>query len=266
MEARFCPLFSGSAGNAIYIGTENTHILVDAGLSGKRVEQALCQIGVRPDQLSAILVTHEHSDHIRGIGVLARRHRLPVYANEGTWAAMEGMLGEVPASQRRVFYNERDFYIGPIGVEPYCIPHDAADPVGYCFYMGEKKISIATDLGHTKPEILDRIAESDILLLEANHDVDMLERCARYPASLKRRIRGRRGHLSNEQCAQALLTLVERGVGCAVLGHLSDQSNTPELAYGSVTAYLTQNGVHPGRDIQIGMAWRDHAGDLLNIR
>lgn len=266
MEVRFCPLFSGSSGNAIYVGYGDTHILVDAGLSGKKVEQALCEIGVRPDELSAILVTHEHSDHIRGIGVLSRRHNLPVYANGGTWAAMEGMLGEVSPGLRRTFESNQDFYIGKAGVEPYSIPHDAADPVGYCFYLGEKKISIATDLGHTKPEILDRIAESDILLLESNHDVDLLAKCPKYPSYLKQRIRGRKGHLSNEQCAQALMELVERGVGCVVLGHLSDQSNTPELAYGHVSAHLTACGVALGRDLTLGMAWRDHVGDMLNIR
>lgn len=267
MTARFCPLYSGSSGNAIYVGYGDVHILVDAGLSGKRVEQALLGIGVQPKDLSAILVTHEHTDHIRGIGVLARRYQLPVYANANTWRAMEGMLGEVPMGFRREFWNDRDFYIGNIGVEPFSTPHDAADSVGFCLYMGDKKVSIATDLGHTKPEILDRIAGSDVLLLEANHDVEMLEDCPRYPASVKARIRGRKGHLSNEQCAEALLSLLEMGgVSAAVLGHLSQHTNTPELAYHFICQWLAERDARIGRDILLSMAWRDQPGDLLAIR
>ena len=266
MEARFCPLYSGSSGNAIYVGAGDTHLLVDAGLPGKSIEQALVSIGVRPQELSAIFVTHEHSDHVRGVGVLARRLGVPVYANEKTWAAMEKGLGQVPMAQRRVFLGEQDFYVGAVNVQPYAIPHDAADPVGYCFYMGDKKISVATDLGHANSRIIDRIADSDILLLESNHDVDMLTRNPSYPAALKRRIRGSKGHLSNDQCAQALLELVRRNVRVVYLAHLSDHNNTPELALDSVTAQLLENGVRVGRDINLDLAARDSIGELLAVR
>lgn len=266
MEARFCPLYSGSDGNAIYVGAQDVHILVDAGLSGRSIEQALVSIGVNPRDLSALFITHEHSDHIRGAGVLARRLGVPVYANEKTWAAMEQSLGDVPLEQRRVFFGEQDFYVGPINVQPYAIPHDAADPVGYCFYLGDKKVSIATDLGHANGRIIDRLADSDILLLESNHDVDMLAANPAYPAALKRRIRGSRGHLSNDQCAEALLRLLERNVHVAYLAHLSDHNNTPEVAMQAVTAYLRENGVHVGRDVRLDIAARDTIGELLAVR
>lgn len=266
MEARFCPLFSGSSGNAIYIGSGNTHLLVDAGLPGKAIEQALASIGVRPQELSAIFITHEHSDHIRGAGVLARRLGVPVYANEKTWAAMQKGLGQVPAAQQRVFWDEQDFYVGTVNVQPYSIPHDAADPVGYCFYMGDKKISVATDLGHANGRIIDRIADSDILLIEANHDVDMLARNPNYPAALKRRIRGSHGHLSNDQCAETLLQLLARNVRVAYLAHLSEHNNTPECAMESVTAFLRDNGVRVGADLRLSLAARDTVGELLAVR
>lgn len=266
MEARFCPLYSGSSGNAIYVGAQDTHILVDAGLPGRPIEQALASIGVNPRELAALFVTHEHGDHIHGVGVLARRLGVPIYANERTWAAMERSVGSVPAAQRRVFEGGQDLYIGPVNVQPYSIPHDAADPVGYCFCVGGKKISVATDLGHAGGRILDQLAGSDILLLEANHDVDMLMNNPAYPSSLKRRIRGGKGHLSNEQCAEALLALYETGVRVAYLAHLSDQNNTPEVALEAVSSYLRENGVRVGRDMHIDIAARDAVGELLAVR
>jgi phosphoribosyl 1,2-cyclic phosphodiesterase len=265
MEARFCPLYSGSGGNAIYIGYGDTHILVDAGLPGRTVEQALQSIGVRPGDISTVFVTHEHIDHVRGVGVLARRTGAAVYANERTWSAMERPVGALPLAQRRVFEEEQDFYVGGISVQPYAIPHDAADPVGYCFYMGDKKISIATDLGHANTRIIDRVADSDILLLEANHDVDMLERNPRYPAALKRRIRGSRGHLSNDQCADALAELVRRGVRTVYLAHLSEHNNTPQIAYDTVAQHLAEQGALVGRDVARALAARDSVGELLVV-
>ncbi len=266
MEARFCPLYSGSSGNAIYVGYGSTHILVDAGLPGRPIEQALLSIGVRPQDVSAVFVTHEHGDHIRGVGVLARRLGVPVYANERTWLAMESTIGSVPAAQRRVFFEEQDFYVGDVAVQPYSIPHDAADPVGYCFYMGNKKISIATDLGHASQRIIDRIADSDILLLEANHDVDMLMHNPSYPAALKRRIRGSHGHLSNDQCGEALVDLLARNVRTVYLAHLSEHNNAPDLALGAVAQILGQSGAHVGKDIGIALAARDSVGELLAVR
>jgi phosphoribosyl 1,2-cyclic phosphodiesterase len=234
-------------------------------VAGRQVEAALHSIGVRAQELSAIFVTHEHSDHIKGVGILARRTGAAVYANERTWAAMERQLGQVPLAQRRAFDGEQDFYVGDIAVQPYQLPHDAADPVGYCLYAGGKKVAIATDLGHVSRRIADRLSGADVLLLESNHDVAMLEGNPRYPAALKRRIRGSRGHLSNDQCAEALLELLGANVRRVYLAHLSEHNNTPDVALSAVKAYLAEHNALPGRDLSLDVAAKDGVGAPLAV-
>ena len=194
MELRFCPLFSGSSGNALYLGCGSTHLLIDAGMSGAKITTELERIGLSPDQLTAILITHEHADHIAGAGILSRRHDLPVFANEATWNAMRPKLGSIVEKNVRVFETGADFHIGEMDIVPFATPHDAAEPVGYSFYAGQSKLSIATDLGTIKESWLKHAAHSDLVLLESNHDVDMLK-AGRYPYELKRRIQGSKGHL-----------------------------------------------------------------------
>ncbi|HZK34177.1 MAG TPA: MBL fold metallo-hydrolase, partial [Bacillota bacterium] len=196
MSIKVCSLFSGSSGNSTYLGTEKTHILVDAGLAGKNIIAGLSDVGVDGSELKGLLITHEHTDHIRGAGVLSRRFDIPIYANEKTWAAMESRIGKVQPSNIRVFDNNMDFYIQDINVQAYEIPHDAVDPVGFSFYCNNKKISITTDLGHTNNKLIKTVMDSDMVILEANHDIDMLK-SGPYPPMLKRRILGRKGHLSN---------------------------------------------------------------------
>ena len=182
----FCPLRSGSSGNALFVQAGNFRVLVDAGLSGRAVERALAEIGVTPDTLSGILVTHEHSDHIQGVGVLSRRFHLPVYATEGTWAAMESKPGidRIALANRRAFRPGQDFYVGDLAVCPFSIPHDAADPVGFSLLYGGRKLCIATDLGHVSPDWMQALSGADLVLLEANHDPDMLRATPRYSAAL----------------------------------------------------------------------------------
>lgn len=266
-EMHFCALFSGSSGNALYVACGETRLLIDAGLPGKKVEDALSTIAVRPEQISGILVTHEHDDHVRGVGVLARRFSLPVYANEKTWHAMQRTVGDIPAAQQRIFSTDIEFYIGDVCVAPHAIPHDAADPVGFSILGGGKKVAIATDLGHTTAEIIDRVADADLLLLESNHDVDMLQ-AGPYPAVLKRRILGNRGHLSNADCGKALARLCAKGVRHALLGHLSGENNVPQLALDTVANVLKGEGVAVGAggDIRVDMTWRDRAGGYYVIR
>ena len=265
MDFRVCSLFSGSSGNSTYIGAEKTHILVDAGLPGRNIVAGLKQVGIDGRDLTGILITHEHSDHIKGAGVLSRKFNLPIYANEGTWEAMDAKIGRVAPNNRRVFDNDMDFYIEDINVQPYEIPHDAADPVGFSFYFQNKKISIATDLGHTNSNIIKTVMDSDLVILEANHDLDMLK-AGPYPVYLKKRILGRKGHLSNEDSGKTLLELIKGSVTHVLLAHLSKQNNYPQLAYQTVTDILESNGVRVGRDILVDMTYRDRASNFYHIR
>ena len=265
MRFTFCPLFSGSGGNALFIGYGNTRILVDAGLSGRIVSDALTGIGILPETLNGILVTHEHSDHIKGVGILSRKYHLPVYANPATWAAMEKQIGAVAPSLRREFDSNESFFIGDFSVFPFSIPHDAADPVGYRVFAGGHSAASATDMGYFSPQVLDVLAGTDILVLESNHDADMLRANEHYSQSLKTRILGRKGHLSNEACADALWQLYRTGVRHAVLGHLSHENNTPELALRTVCDCLRSHGLVVGEDIFVDMAWRDHVGGVYEI-
>lgn len=263
----FCPLRSGSSGNALFVQAGDVRVLVDAGLSGRAVERALGELSVAPDTLSALLVTHEHSDHIQGAGILSRRYDIPIYATEKTWLAMEqkAAMKDVALKNRRAFLAGEDFYIRDLGVSSFSIPHDAADPVGYALLHGGHKVSVATDLGHISKGWMRAVAGSDLLLLEANHDPGMLRAHARYPSYLKRRILGTKGHLSNDDSGSALAELVQLGLRHVILGHLSAETNTPDLAHETVCAALRAEGICPGQDVQVDMAWRDRIGKLYDI-
>lgn len=264
MELRFCPLFSGSSGNALYLGCEGTHLLIDAGMSGAKVSSEMERIGISPKDLNGILVTHEHSDHIAGVGILSRKYDIPIYANAGTWDAMRGKLGNISDKNVMLFDTGSDFHVGSLDVMPFATPHDAAEPVGYSFYAGRNKLSIATDLGTVKESWLKHLEESDLVLLESNHDVDMLK-AGRYPYELKRRILGTKGHLSNDSAGKAAVELVRRGVRTIILGHLSGENNFPELAYQSVSSMLQLEGIEPGRDVMLSVASRDGASGMYVI-
>ncbi len=266
MEMTFCPLFSGSSGNALYVATERTRLLIDAGLPGKAVTDALVSIGVNPASLSAILITHEHSDHTKGAGVLSRKFDLPIYATPGTWFAMEGIIGPVSRHNRREFSPETDFYVDEIGVTPFSIPHDAAEPVGYRLSHGVFSVATATDMGIMRKNVMEQLSGVDLLLLESNHDPEMLKQNPRYSQALKKRILSNKGHLSNEACAQAVLELFGTGVRHVVLGHLSAENNLPELAFSTVCSALSGAGLTCGQDVTVDMAWRDRVGNVYVIR
>lgn len=261
LELKFCPLFSGSSGNALYVGCGKMNLLVDAGLSGSRITAELQKIGVDGRDLDGILVTHEHADHCAGVGVLSRRYNLPVYATEGTWAGMAGRLGRIDEKNRRYFEAGEDFFLEGLNVTPFPIPHDANDPVGFSFCAGGVKLSVATDLGCIQEGWMSRLEGSDLVLLESNHDVEMLK-AGPYPYDLKHRVLSRRGHLSNEDAGRALVELTRRGVRHALLGHLSGENNFPELAYETVALALREQGIAPGADVGLGLARRDGMSGL----
>jgi len=265
MELRFSPLFSGSSGNATYVGCDDANILVDAGLSGSRITQELHRVGVDPACLDAILVTHEHSDHIKGIGILSRKYDLPIYATEGTWRELYGKIGAVAEKNMRIFEPEQDFFIGSIDITPFSTPHDAAQPVGYTFEVGGAKLAIATDLGCIRDSWLKHVIGANAVLLESNFDPDMLQ-TGPYPYELKRRIMGRHGHLSNDDAGEVAAELVKSGATQIVLGHLSKENNYPELALKCCELAFQQAGLVPQQDARIAVASRDGNSGLFSIR
>lgn len=262
----FCPLFSGSSGNALFVQYGNTRLLIDAGKPGRQIEEALRLIGVPAESLSAVLITHEHSDHIHGAGILARKYHMPVFATAETWKAMEGKLGKIPPGVRHEFFAGQEFCLGELGVSPFSIPHDAADPVGYRLWGGSVSVSTATDLGHFSRDVFDRVRGSDLVLLESNHDPDLLRANPRYSRQLKNRILGDRGHLSNEACGEALLDLIAAGTRNVILGHLSGENNNPTLARRVSVTALEREGIRPGHDVQLQVALRDEVGEVYTLR
>ena len=265
MQIRFCPLYSGSSGNALFVQYGETRLLIDAGKSGRMITEALAFIGEDIKAIDAILVTHEHTDHVAGVGVLARRYHMPVYATGGTWRGMGWKVGDIPAAQQRVFEADADFYIGRLGISAFSIPHDAAEPVGFRFWGGDRSISTATDLGYFPKDVLNRIGGSDLVLLESNHDPDMLIANDHYSPALKKRILGRRGHLSNDACAEAAVQLRETGVRNLILGHLSGENNTPRLALTTTESRCELEGMALGTDICIDVAYRDRVGAVYAV-
>lgn len=239
---RFCSLCSGSTGNATFVEAAGVRLLVDAGVSCKRIVSLLAEIGVSPRELDAILITHEHSDHIRGVQVLSKKYDLPVFANAACWRAMQAHLLEVTPKNRRVFESDTAFFLGGLRILPFTIPHDAAHAVAYVLEGDGHRVAVCTDVGHIDERILDRLSGVEAMLFEANHDVDMLM-AGSYPYELKRRILSADGHLSNDACGAALLRLHELGLRYVVLGHLSRENNAPELALVAVRACLEANGV-----------------------
>ena len=266
MDMYFCPLYSGSSGNALFCQYGNTRLLIDAGKPGRTIENALKGIGADIRTVSGVLITHEHSDHIAGAGVLARKYHLPLYATTGTWKAMEDKIGTVPPDMRYEITAGQEFYLGSIGVAPFSIPHDAADPVGFRLYGGGVSVSTATDLGYFSDEVWSNVAGSTLVLLESNHDPDMLRANPRYTAALKARILGDHGHLSNEDCAEALLRLVSAGTSDVILGHLSGENNTPTLARRVSGTALEREGIRTGEDVRLQVALRDEVGSVFILR
>jgi phosphoribosyl 1,2-cyclic phosphodiesterase len=246
MSVKFTILGSGSSGNCTYVETAETRLLIDAGFSPRQLRQRLATIGRAPENLTAILLTHEHSDHISGLPGLADKLQIPVYCNRGTqdgtiWAfksrwtskkapVLEGLDGTEAIRKKmdwRLFTTGAGFEIGDVAVETFSIPHDAQDPVG--FLVGAN-IGFATDLGHMTKLVIERTRAAHVLVLESNHDVKLLQDCPHRPWSLKQRILGRHGHLSNEAAADAAEQIITAGLKHLYLGHLSSQCNKPEIA------------------------------------
>ena len=258
---------SGSSGNCYYVGNSDTHLLVDVGISCKRVENALKDEGIKPSELDGVLVTHEHIDHVKGIGVLARKHGVPIYATAGTIAEMKKMtsLGSIDEGLFHEIRPDEKILIKDITVDPSSIWHDAADPVCYSLYGDGKKVSIATDMGNYNDYIVNKLDNSDIMVVEANHDVRMLE-AGPYPYYLKRRILGNYGHLSNELSGQLIYRLLNDHVKGILLGHLSKENNYAKLAYETVKLEVTlADNEYKGENLDMFVASRDSVSEIITV-
>ena len=243
-EVAVVNLASGSKGNATIIATPDTSILVDAGLSGKEIEKRMVDKGLSPKKLSAIIVSHEHSDHVKGVGILARRFNIPVYISPITEKAAGNQLGKI--KDIRHFECGLSFAVESMIIHPFSTSHDAADPAGFTISNGITKVGIATDLGIATNLVRERLKNCDILILEANHDPEMLIN-GPYPWPLKQRIKGRMGHLSNEASKELLSELANEKLKHVILAHLSEENNKPDIAI----RVIGEARVHPGTKISI---------------
>lgn len=255
---QLCSLSSGSSGNCIYIGTERTHLLIDTGVSKKRIEEELHAIDLAPEDIQGILITHEHSDHIQGLGVFTRKYSVPVYGTRATLEAIRRTpsLGELDVSQFVEIEKDVPFLIQDLTIEASGIWHDAADPVCYQFRHGSRKASVCTDLGDYNDYLVHKLSDSDLLFIESNHDVNMLL-VGPYTYPLKQRILGDHGHLSNERSGQFIRELLNSHIRGIMLGHLSKENNIAELAYETVAQTLQENAfTQDVRDFHLQVANR----------
>lgn len=255
---RLCSIASGSSGNCIYVGSETAHLLVDIGISGRRAEGGLRELELTGRDVDGILVTHEHADHIQGLGVFARKYEIPIYATKGTIDAIKscGTLGKIDEALFRPVVEDEKFSIKDLTIRPMRISHDAAQPVGYRISYGNKKVAICTDLGTYNDYTVECLKGMDALLLEANHDVNMLQ-VGPYPYYLKQRILGDRGHLSNENSGRLLCRILHDNLKTVLLGHLSKENNLPELAFESVRMEISMgDNPYQAGDFDIRVARR----------
>ena len=253
---------SGSSGNCICTGNANNHVMIDVGISGKKIEEGLNTYDFTTSDMDAILITHEHSDHIQGLGVISRKYHIPIYATAGTIRELRGPLGQKRLGQIddtlfHVVRPDEEFQIGSLKIHPFRVSHDAADPVAYTVADDKAKVGVCTDLGYFDDYIVDNLAGSNLLLIESNHDVRMLQ-VGSYAYPLKQRILSDMGHLSNESGGQLVGKLLHDDVKHVFLGHLSQENNLPELAYETVKLEVTM-GENPykGTDFPIEVARRD---------
>lgn len=248
---RVVNLASGSDGNLTYIETDNSKILLDMGLSCTETTKRLELLNVSPDDIDAILVTHQHSDHIKGLDVFSSKYNVPIYSHREVWDGLDEKLNKVSLRNRKAF--DGDFEFKDLTIMPFEVPHDVKC-FAFSFLNDGRKVSVMTDLGHINDVILSKIEHSQLVYLEANYDKQMLMNGDKYPLTLKRRIAGPRGHLSNDDSASVAKFLTQTGTRQIVLSHVSKENNTPSLAYEYICEKLYQEGIEEGKDVKIDVA------------
>ncbi|WP_371364041.1 Putative metallo-hydrolase YycJ [Sporomusa rhizae] len=251
-------LASGSTGNATFIEMENTKLLVDAGISTRRIKQSLDAIGTKVEDIDGVLITHEHRDHVNGLTTLLKKYKIPAYARPDTWQSMY-CRGVLPEECCKALPDSLS--IGRIKIEPFSISHDAADPVGFRLYAGSSKVSVATDLGFVTPTVKEALSLSDVMVLESNHDVEMLKNGS-YPWHLKKRIMSNRGHLANTDAGWTLARVDRKAHTHVFLAHLSQENNRPELAEDTVAEILTNQGCRLGQEVTLHLTYPEQISGL----
>ena len=259
----FCSLYSGSSGNCLFVENNSTKILVDCGVSGKKVCEGLESIDKKIEDIDEIIVTHEHSDHVQSLGLISKKYNIPVYANTETWQAMPTQSQKILENNKKTFNNDNDFEIGNLLIHPFSTPHDAANPCGFNIYSEKRKISIATDLGHMDNVILENLKGSSFILLESNYDPEILK-VSKYPYILKQRIAGPNGHLSNSTAGKTIGCLIQNDLKTVMLGHLSKENNFPELAYQTVVEELIGQNIDTN-EISLSVANRNNPTKIIEL-
>lgn len=260
-QLSICALRSSSKGNSSVVFGENTKILTDCGVSGKTVESCLGELGILPSEIDAMVITHEHTDHIKGAGIFSRKYNIPVYANAATWRAMSKQIGNICDENVKIFETGKEFYVKDLKVKPFLISHDAAEPVGFVFGEHNSKIAVATDMGEIWDSVISEICGCRTALIEANYDKNMLE-VGKYPYNLKLRIKSNRGHLCNDDTGLLACRLAESGTREIILGHLSGENNYPELAYQTVKNALEERKFTVGEKVMLHIIKRECMGDV----
>ena len=259
----FCSLYSGSSGNSLFVQTENTQILIDAGVSSKKIETALDNLQIDPNSIDGILITHEHSDHVKGLGTFAKKFNVPVFVNNKTLDSMPEQKNKLNQNTIKNFIVGDKFEINDLTIKSFQIPHDAANPCGFLISKNDKSIGIATDIGHMTNKILKELEPSDFILIESNYEPEILK-FSSYPYILKTRIAGPNGHLPNEEAGKTISYLLKNNLKQAMLGHLSKENNFPELAYKTVVEELISSN-YKENSLTLSVASRDIPGNIIKI-
>lgn len=258
-------LASGSSGNSTYISSKNTNILIDAGLSGSKIENALSDINVSTKNIDAILITHEHSDHIEGAGVLSRKYNIPIYATEGTWSVILKKLGKISKENIKIIYPNERFLLNDMIILPFSVPHDATEPVCYSVIYNGIKSCVLTDIGHITKNLIENIRHCSAIVIESNHDINMVKNSS-YPTHLKNRILGKFGHISNETCAKLLACIINNKLKNVFLAHISKENNTEDLAYLTVSNILSEFGIIVNKDVNLHIAKQYGINKIIDIK
>ncbi len=262
---RVVNIASGSRGNCTLIETKTTKILLDVGLSIKELIKRLGEVNVNPQQIDAVVITHEHMDHIKGLGSFTKRFKKPVFAHADVWGVLEKNIGDVKDACENQF-TSLPFTIGNIKVTPFCVSHDSINCQGFTFECGKAKFAYATDLGYVSGSVYSNLVGAKLVFIESNHDLEMLKNNPLYPAYLKARIRGNSGHLSNNQCADAIVGLIKNGTRYFALSHLSEKNNTPQLAFQTIATAIINCGYTLEKDVFIRLTYQDKVGNNFNLK
>ncbi|MBQ7977990.1 MAG: MBL fold metallo-hydrolase [Clostridia bacterium] len=262
---RVCVLASGSKGNCTFVEGENTRILIDAGLNKTEIENRLNTIGIEPSSIDSILITHEHSDHIKGVGAFARAHKCKIFAHPDTWGAMQEKVGTIQAEKRVGIFGS-NFYINELAITSFDLSHDSAHCLGFSVHEGNKKISTATDLGFINDTIIKHLADSSLVILESNHDIPRLMSNPKYPLYLKQRILSNRGHLNNKDSAEAVLKMLGYGIRGLIAAHLSEENNTPDLVMKALNDIVARQGGELAKEIYVDIAKQHKVGNIYRIK